>query len=178
MMMSLLWLHIKTKQWRYCKLNVDVIYVGNTKESYLLEAQQEYLKRLGAYFKMTMTELKETKLPDNPSQNEISKALNEEGERILQALPKKSYNIALCIEGKQYSSVEFSEFFEKAAGLGHSRICFIIGGPFGMAESVKEKCDVKLSLSKMTFTHRMAKILLLEQIYRAGNILSGGSYHK
>ena len=165
-------------QWRLSDLNVDVIYVGNTKESYLLEAQQEYLKRLGAYFKFSMTELKEAKLHDNPSQSEIDGALKDEGDRILLALPKKSYNIALCVEGKQYSSDEFSELFEKAANQGHSRVCFVIGGPYGMDERVKNACDVKLSLSKMTFTHRMAKILLLEQIYRAGNILSGGNYHK
>lgn len=159
-------------------MNIDILYVGNTKESYFLEAQQEYLKRLKAYYKVNLIEIKESKVPENASQSEINKAMNEESEKIIASLPKKSYKIALCVEGKQYSSVEFSDLFEKAASLGHSRICFIIGGPFGMDENLKQMCDVRLSLSKMTFTHRMAKLLLLEQIYRAGNILSGGNYHK
>lgn len=157
---------------------VNLIYVGNIRENYLLAAAAEYEKRLSAYCRLVCTELKEEKLPDEPSHAQIDAAIKKEGERILAVLPQKSKKIALCVEGKQISSEEFSSLLKTAENSGFSQISFIIGGAFGLSEEVKKVCDFRLSLSKMTFTHRIARILLLEQIYRAENIAAGGKYHK
>lgn len=157
---------------------VNLIYVGNIRKNYLLAAAAEYEKRLSAYCRLVCTELKEEKLLDEPSQAQIDAATKKEGERILAVLPQKSKKIALCVEGKQISSEEFSSLIKTAENSGFSQISFIIGGAFGLLEEVKKVCDFRLSLSKMTFTHRMARILLLEQIYRAENIAAGGKYHK
>ena len=157
---------------------VNLIYVGNIRENYLLAAAAEYEKRLSAYCRLVCTELKEEQLPDEPSQAQIDAAIKKEGERILAVLPQKSKKIALCVEGKQISSEEFSSLLKTAENSGFSQISFIIGGAFGLSEEVKKVCDFRLSLSKMTFTHRIARILLLEQIYRAENIAAGGKYHK
>ena len=157
---------------------INLIYVGNIRENYLLAAVAEYEKRLSAYCRLVCTEIKEEKLPDDPSQAQTEAAMKKEGERILAVLPRKSMKIALCVEGKQLSSEEFSSLIKNAENSGFSQISFIIGGAFGLSEEVKNVCDFRLSLSKMTFTHRFARILLLEQIYRAENIAAGGKYHK
>ena len=157
---------------------VNLIYVGNIRENYLLAAVAEYEKRLSAYCRLVCTEIKEEKLPDDPSQAQTEAAMKKEGERILAVLPRKSMKFALCVEGKQLSSEEFSSLIKNAENSGFSQISFIIGGAFGLSEEVKKVCDFRLSLSKMTFTHRFARILLLEQIYRAENIAAGGKYHK
>ena len=157
---------------------INLIYVGNIRENYLLAAVAEYEKRLSAYCRLVCTEIKEEKLPDDPSQAQTEAAMKKEGERILAVLPQKSKKIALCVEGKQISSEEFSSLLKTAENSGFSQISFIIGGAFGLSEEVKKVCDFRLSLSKMTFTHRFARILLLEQIYRAENIAAGGKYHK
>ena len=157
---------------------INLIYVGNIRENYLLAAVAEYEKRLSAYCRLVCTEIKEEKLPDDPSQAQTEAATKKEGERILAVLPRKSMKIALCVEGKQLSSEEFSSLIKNAENSGFSQISFIIGGAFGLSEEVKKVCDFRLSLSKMTFTHRFARILLLEQIYRAENIAAGGKYHK
>ena len=157
---------------------INLIYVGNIRENYLLAAVAEYEKRISAYCRLVCTEIKEEKLPDDPSQAQTEAAMKKEGERILAVLPRKSMKIALCVEGKQLSSEEFSSLIKNAENSGFSQISFIIGGAFGLSEEVKKVCDFRLSLSKMTFTHRFARILLLEQIYRAENIAAGGKYHK
>ena len=157
---------------------INLIYVGNIRENYLLAAVAEYEKRLSAYCRLVCTEIKEEKLPDDPSQAQTEAAMKKEGERILAVLSRKSMKIALCVEGKQLSSEEFSSLIKNAENSGFSQISFIIGGAFGLSEEVKKVCDFRLSLSKMTFTHRFARILLLEQIYRAENIAAGGKYHK
>ena len=159
-------------------MQVNIIYVGNIKDKFLADAVYEYEKRLSAYCKVKNTELKESKVPENASPAEISNAIAEEGKRILEAIPKKSYKIALAVEGKELSSPEFAAKLSKAAEEGSSQITFIIGGAFGMSEEVKAACDFRLSVSKMTFTHRMMRFILLEQIYRAFNINAGGKYHK
>ena len=157
---------------------VNLIYVGNIRGRYLRAAAAGCEERLAADCRLVCTELKEEKLPDEPSQAQIDAAIKKEGERILAVLPQKSKKIALCVEGKQISSEEFSSLLKTAENSGFSQISFIIGGAFGLSEEVKKVCDFRLSLSKMTFTHRIARILLLEQIYRAENIAAGGKYHK
>lgn len=158
-------------------MQFNIVYVGNIKDKYLAEAAAEYEKRLGAYGKVANTELKEEKIEGGASKAEIDAAIAREGERIIAALPQKSYKIALCVEGQEMSSEEYAAFLGKVKDL-NTQITFIVGGAFGMSDDVKRACDARISISKMTFTHRLARVLLLEQTYRAMNILSGGKYHK
>lgn len=159
-------------------LTVKIICVGTLKEKYLKDAILEYSKRLKPFCKFEIIEIPEHKLPKNPSSLTIEKALDYEGLKIFEKVNKSDYNIALCIEGKQYSSVEFSKIIENISVNGFSTINFIIGSSFGLSNRLKENTDLKLSLSSMTFSHQIARVLLCEQIYRAFNILSGGKYHK
>lgn len=159
-------------------MQINIIYVGNIKDKYFSDAVKEYEKRLSAYCKVVNTEIKETKIPENASAAQINKAIEEEGEKILSVLPQKSYKIALAVEGAMLSSEELAKKIDLSLTGGYSSISFIIGGAFGMSEKVKKSCDMMLSISRMTFTHRMMRVIILEQIYRAYNILSGGKYHK
>ena len=156
---------------------INLIYVGNIRENYLLAAVAEYEKRLSAYCRLVCTEIKEEKLPDDPSQAQTEAAMKKEGERILAVLPRKSMKIALCVEGKQLSSEEFSSLIKNAENSGFSQISFIIGGAFGLSEEVKKVCDFRLSLSKMTFSHQMVRLIFVEQLYRALTILNHEPYH-
>lgn len=159
-------------------MQINIIYVGNIKDKYFSDAVKEYEKRLSAYCKVVNTEIKEAKIPENASAAQINKAIEEEGEKILSVLPQKSYKIALAVEGAMLSSEELAKKIDFSLTSGYSSISFIIGGAFGMSEKVKKSCDMMLSVSRMTFTHRMMRVIILEQIYRAYNILSGGKYHK
>ena len=159
-------------------LQINILYVGNIKDKFYAEAVQEYEKRLSAFCKIKNIELKEEKPPENPSDAEITLVIKKEGDRLLEAMPKKGYKIALCVEGTQISSEDLAKKIESVTVAGDSEITFIIGGAFGMDERVKKMADMRLSISKMTFTHRMMRVILIEQIYRAENILSGGNYHK
>lgn len=158
-------------------LQINILYVGNIKDKFFAQAVEEYEKRLSKTCKIKNIELKEEK-PKDESDSEIALVIKKEGDRLLEAIPQKSYKIALCVEGKQISSEELAEKIESVTVSGYSEITFIIGGAFGMDERVKKLADMRLSISKMTFTHRMMRVILIEQIYRAENILSGGNYHK
>lgn len=157
---------------------IKIICIGNLKENYLKDAITEYSKRLKAYCDLKIIEIPEYKISKNPSKLTIEKALENESEKIFEKINKTDYNIALCIEGNQFSSIDFSKIFETTSLNGYNTINFIIGSSFGLSKSIKEKADLKLSLSAMTFSHQIARVLLCEQIYRAFNILSGGKYHK
>lgn len=160
-------------------LSINIITVGKLKESYLRDACNEYTKRLGTFCKLNIIELSERRLSENPSDKEIVFALSDEAKAMNALLNvKDSYNIAMCIEGKQVSSVELSEQIEKVSVNGKSTINFIIGSSFGIADEVKNMADFKLSMSKMTFPHQLARVMLLEQIYRVFQISSNGKYHK
>lgn len=159
-------------------LQINILYVGNIKDKFFAEAVKEYEKRLSSFCKIKNIELKEEKPPENPSDSEIALVIRKEGDRLLEALPKKGYKIALCVEGTQISSEELANKLSSVTVAGDSEITFIIGGAFGMDERVKKVANFRLSISKMTFTHRMMRVILAEQIYRALNILSGGNYHK
>lgn len=158
-------------------ISVTVITVGNLKESYWRDAVAEYEKRLGAFCKPNIIQLKEHKLPEDPSQGEINSALAEEGRRILAAIPPRSYRIALCVEGTQFSSEDLAKKIEAACTDGGS-VCLIIGSSHGIAPEVKAACDLRLSVSKLTFPHQMMRVLLLEVLYRSFSILRGTKYHK
>lgn len=159
-------------------INITLITVGKIKEKYFTDAIAEYSKRLGRYCKLNIIELKDEPTPDNPSENERQQVLKKEGARILEKIPKSCYVVPLCIEGKQKTSEELSEFIQKTATDGYNEIVFIIGGSMGICDEVKAKADFKLSFSKMTFPHQLMRVILLEQIYRAFNIADGGKYHK
>lgn len=157
-------------------LTVNLICIGKLKENYLRDAQAEYTKRLGAFCKLNVIELSESKLPNNPSDSEIAKCIEAEGQIISSKL--KGYLIPMCIEGKHLSSEELSSKIDEISLNGMSEISFIIGGSYGLSNEVKQKADLKLSMSKMTFPHQLARVMLLEQIYRAFQISSNGKYHK
>lgn len=160
-------------------MNINIIAIGKLKESYLREAAYEYSKRLSGFCKLNIIEIPESRLPEDPGEKEIQNALTNEARLIEEQINKKSaLNIALCIEGRQLSSEELSKKISGAGINGKSTINFIIGSSFGISPDLKSKADFKLSMSKMTFPHQLARVLLLEQIYRAFQISSGGKYHK
>lgn len=159
-------------------LTVQVICIGKLKEKYLTEAAAEYQKRLSGFCRLIMMELPEFRVPDTPSQAEIARCLEKEGESILAKLPKDGVVIPLCIEGKLLSSPDLAEEMDKTALSGTSAISFVIGGSYGLDDRVKQAGKLKLSMSPMTFPHQLARIMLLEQIYRAFQISSNGKYHK
>ena len=159
-------------------LSVTLVCVGKMKEKHYIAAFAEYQKRLSAYCKFSVTELPEQRLPEEPSPREISAALEKEGAEIEKHIPPQAAVIALCVEGKQVSSTAFSQMLERRALEGTSKLCFLIGGSFGLSEAVKRCADGKLSLSEMTFPHHLARVMLIEQLYRAFTIQAGTRYHK
>lgn len=159
--------------------NITVIALGKLNADYFKKAAAEYEKRLSAYCKLKITELPEEMIAEkNASSAVIAKALEKEGRAILSAVPKGSAIVAMCIEGKQKTSEELAEYLEERAGSGAGDVTFVIGSSHGLADSVKQAASVKLSMSKMTFPHQLARVMLLEQIYRAFSISNGGKYHK
>lgn len=158
-------------------LNVKILCVGNLKEGYLKEAAAEYIKRLSGFCRLEITELKEHKLPDDPSPTEIEAALREEAERLTAAIPPRAARIALCVEGKQFSSEKLAEKLDGYAA-SHGTVCLIIGSSHGLADSIKSACDLRLSVSELTFPHQLMRVLLLEVLYRCLNISRGTRYHK
>ena len=157
---------------------VTVLCVGKLKEKFYLEAAAEYVKRLQRFCKLELVELPESRLPESPSPAEGQRALAAEAVAIRERLPKGGAVIALCIEGKPCSSVELSRRMEELAVAGKTQLTFLIGGSVGLDESLKQQADWRLSMSPMTFPHHLARIMLLEQIYRAYQISAGTKYHK
>ena len=159
-------------------LNITIIAIGKLKEQYLRDASAEYQKRLSTLCKLNIVELNPEKLSDNPSAKEIENALNNEAKKIIEKIPKGAKVYSMCIEGKQRTSEELSAEIDSLAVEGVSNIVFIIGGSFGLSDEVKKLSAFRLSMSKMTFPHQIARIMLLEQIYRAMQISLGTKYHK
>ena len=158
-------------------LNITVITVGNLKEAYLREAAAEYEKRLGAFCKLEMIQLKETKLPEAPTDGQSSAALTAEGKQILAAMPPRAYRIAMCVEGQQMSSEQLAQKLEEISQ-SHGALCLVIGSSYGIAPEVKSACDFRFSVSKLTFPHQLMRVLLLETVYRSLGITKGTKYHK
>ncbi len=159
-------------------MNVQLIVLGKLKEKYMKDFAAEYEKRLSAYCKMSVIELEPVKLSDNPSQSEIDNALIKETKMIKDRIPKNSYVFSMCIEGKQMSSEELSQKLEDIALSGKNSVTFIIGSSFGLSSEIKQMSDFKFSMSKMTFPHKLARIMLTEQLYRGFSISNNGKYHK
>ena len=157
---------------------VTVLCVGKLKEKFYIDAAAEYVKRLQRHCKLELIELPEQRLPDDPSPAEIQKALRTEGDAIRERLPKGGAVIALCIEGRPCSSEELSRRMAEFGVQGKTQLTFLIGGSVGLDEDLKRQADWRLSMSLMTFPHHMARIMLLEQIYRAYQIAGGTKYHK
>lgn len=159
-------------------LNIKFICVGKLRERFYIDAFNEYARRLSAYCKFECAELNETKLGDKPSDKEIENALVRESADIEKAIPKDAYVIAMCVGAKQLKSEELAQKINSLALSGRGKICFIIGGSFGMAKSVKQRADMRLGMSEMTFPHHLARVMLTEQIYRSFKIIEGSRYHK
>lgn len=159
-------------------IKIKIITVGALSEPHWREACEEYKKRLSGYAEVTEVCLKEEKLKSAPSDAEIAKALDAEGERIIAQIPKKSLVVPLCIEGKQFSSEELAEKIERSLSEGKSGLCFIVGSSFGLSEKVKREGDIKLSMSALTFPHQLARVMLFETVYRSFSIINGSRYHK
>ena len=159
-------------------LAVTILALGKCRETYVRDFCTEYEKRLSAFCRLRSVELIPESLPENPSKAQIQKALDREGAQILAKIPKSAYVFALCIEGKTLSSEAFSQKMSMLALDGKSELVFVLGSSYGLSEEVKRRADFRLSMSEMTFPHRLARVMLLEQVYRAFQIQSGGKYHK
>ena len=159
-------------------LTITLLCVGKMKEPYYEAAFAEYRKRLGACCRFSLTEIPEQRLPENPSEKEIAAALEKEAAEIEKRIPAQSVVVAMCVEGEQRSSPDFARAIAAWCNAGRSQLCFLIGGSCGLAERLKRRADLRLSVSKMTFPHHLFRVMLAEQLYRALNILDGGKYHK
>jgi 23S rRNA (pseudouridine1915-N3)-methyltransferase len=159
-------------------LNVTVICVGKMKERFYIDAAAEYQKRLKGYCKLELIELPEEKLPQAPTLGQIQGALEKEYEAIAAKLPKSGRVVAMCVEGVPMSSTELSQTLGGWMVAGVSDVTFVVGGSYGLSPRVKKRADLRLSMSEMTFPHHLARVMLLEQIYRAFKIQEGSGYHK
>ena len=158
--------------------DITLITMGKLKEKFYLSAAAEYCKRLSGYCRFTLLELPECRLPEDPSPAEIQAGLDKEAELIFQKVPKNSWLCIFTPEGKILSSEEFALKLKDVKNSGKSSACFLIGSSFGMAPRVKERADFRLSMGPMTFPHHLARIMVLEQLYRAEAIQAGSKYHK
>ena len=159
-------------------LQVKLICVGKLRERFYIDAFAEYQKRLQSLCRLKLTELAEQRLPENPSPAEITAALEKESQEILKAIPADAYVVALCVEGKQMPSEGMAELIRERENSGKPKLCFLIGGSYGLAPAVKARADRKLSMSQMTFPHHLARVMLIEQLYRGFKINEGSRYHK
>lgn len=158
--------------------SVTLIAMGKLKEKFYLSAAAEYEKRLSGYCDFKLLELPEVRLPENPSPAEIQAGLEKEAELIFSKIPKGAWLCVLTPEGKLLSSEALAAKMKDVKLSGKSSACFLIGSSFGMSPRVKEKADFKLSMSPMTFPHHLARIMVLEQLYRSESIQAGSKYHK
>lgn len=159
-------------------LSVWLICVGKLKEKFYKDACDEYVKRLSPYCKLTLVEIPEVKLSRDPTLGEIANALAKEGEAIRQKIPPSARVVALCVEGRMRSSEELAHMFPAVGNGPDKHLVFLIGGSYGLHPSIKAEASTQLSMSTMTFPHHLARVMLLEQIYRAFKINEGSSYHK
>ena len=159
-------------------IHVNIICVGKIKEPFFKDAISEYFKRLNKYCSLSITELQDEKIPNNPSEKEIKIIKDKEGQNILNNIKKDSYIICMDLKGKQFTSEEFSNKIENISLNKSSSITFIIGGSLGISENVLKFSNELISFSKMTFPHQLFRVILLEQIYRAFKIINNETYHK
>ena len=159
-------------------MKIKVVTVGKLKEKYLKDGIAEYIKRISRFAKLEMIELTDEKTPDKASELENQKILETEGERILSKVGERDFVVVLAIEGKTFSSEEFSKQLEQASIKGYSTLTFIIGGSLGLAPVVKNRANLSVSFGRLTLPHQLMRLVLVEQIYRAFTIQQGSPYHK
>lgn len=159
-------------------LKVKFIVMGALGEKHWRDACDEYKKRMGSSYQVTEVQLKEVPTPKNPSEKDIAAALDREAEMILDNISPRSCLVAMCVEGKQLSSPQLAQFLDGKATGGVSEICFVIGSSHGLSDKVKNAAALKLSMSALTFPHQLARVMLYEAVYRAGEIIKGSHYHK
>lgn len=157
---------------------VWLICVGSCKERYWREAVEEYRKRLGGFCKFTLVEVGEYRLPANPSPAQVEKGLEEEGRALLAKCPPGAVKIPLCVEGKEMSSQQLAAYLSRQGVEGSGSFAFFIGGSNGLWQPLKDQGALRLSISPMTFPYQLARVMVMEQIYRAFSILAGTAYHK
>ena len=157
---------------------ITLIAMGKLKESFYLSAASEYTKRLGGYCRFRLLELPEAKLPDDPSPGDIAAGLEKEADAILSKIPKGAWLCIFTPEGRELSSEEFAQRLRTVKNSGKSSACFLIGSSFGIAPRIKAQADFRLSMGRMTYPHHLARIMVLEQLYRAEAIQVGSKYHK
>ena len=158
--------------------DITLIAMGKLKEPFYISAAAEYAKRISGYCKFALLELPEARLPENPSPAEISAGLEKEADLILSKIPKGAWFCVFTPEGKLLSSEEFARQLKAVKNSGKSNACFLIGSSFGIAPRVKQRADFRLSMGPMTFPHHLARVMALEQLYRAESIQAGTKYHK
>lgn len=158
-------------------MKITIACVGKIKEKYLTAGIEEFSKRLTPFCKLETLAINEERMPDNPSPAEKQQVLERETQRLLAIIPANSYVILLDVIGKQLSSPDLAAKLDELALAGNSHITFVIGGAFGYTDALRNRADLALSFSKMTFTHQMIRLLLIEQIYRAFKISRGEKYH-
>ena len=158
--------------------NVTVLAMGRLKEKFYIQAVEEYSRRLSAYCSFRLLELPEYRLPEDPSPAQIAEGLRREAAAIREKLPKGAWFCVLTPEGKKLSSEGFAATLAELKTGGRSAACFLLGSSFGIAPEIKALADLKLSFSDMTFPHHLARVMLLEQLYRAESIQAGSRYHK
>lgn len=158
-------------------LNIKIICVGKSKEKYWDAAYAEYLKRLKGYCNPEVIEVKEAKLPANASAADEKNVIAAEGRDILSKVGSGDFVIALDIQGKEFASEEIARKISEIS-FNNSRISFIIGGSLGLSDEVKKRADLRMSFGRITLPHQLARVVLLEQIYRAFKINAGEAYHK
>lgn len=158
-------------------LHIRLLCIGTLKEQYWKDAMAEYQKRLGAYCRFSVEELPEQRLPHHPAAAQIDAALYREGQALLSKIPATARVYALCVEGRAYTSEQFSDEIGQAMQQTGC-LCLIIGSSYGLHPLVKQRADIKLSISAMTLPHQLARVVLAEQIYRGFRILRGETYHK
>lgn len=154
------------------------LVVGKLKEMHWIEAVAEYEKRLSKLAKTEWIEIEDQRIPENPSEKEKLTVLETEGKKILTRIPKDAHVITLEIAGKPMSSPEFADYLAELATYGASKICFVIGGSLGLSSAVKARSQKALSFSPMTFPHQLARVMLIEQVYRALTLMANLPYHK
>lgn len=156
-------------------MKIKIIALGKIKEKYIQDGIAEFQKRLTPYTSLEIVEIPPVEIKD---ENLISKALEQEAEKILSKIKQNSYVITMEIKGQQLSSEDFSKKIEAITNEGYNELVFVIGSSYGLSKLVSEKANFKLSMSKMTFLHEFARFILIEQIYRAFKIQKGETYHK
>ncbi|MET3683855.1 23S rRNA (pseudouridine1915-N3)-methyltransferase [Alkalibacillus flavidus] len=159
-------------------MNITIISVGKLKEKYLIQGIDEYLKRLSKYAKVKIEEVPDEQAPDQLSEAEENQVKQKEGEKIFTKLSTDQYVITLEIEGKQLTSEQFAQKLDDLATYGKSKVAFVIGGSLGLSDDIKQRSDLAISFSKMTYPHQLMRLILVEQVYRAFRIMRGEPYHK